>query len=136
MRRSMIPVLKEDRNHIDCRMLDLIAADDLIEFQVFAMLHTDEDRLRDVTIDIPDNRIADEIDSDGLDDLEEEELDEMFQQRLKHRIRVVNRKRHIVRTYGLIPYSVGERHVDINRGFYPNVSLVHLPSIISAGCSH
>lgn len=132
----MIPVMKEGRNHIDCHMLDLIAADDLVEFRVFAMLHTDEDRLRDVTIDIPGNQIADEIDSDGLDDLEEEELDEMFRERLQDGIRRVNRNRHIVRTRGPIPYSVGERHVDINRGFYPNVSLVHLPSIISAGCSH
>ncbi|KAJ4149774.1 hypothetical protein NW754_001207 [Fusarium falciforme] len=74
--------MKEGRNHIDCHMLDLIAADDLVEFRVFAMLHTDEDRLRDVTIDIPGNQIADEIDSDGLDDLEEEELDEMFRERL------------------------------------------------------
>ncbi|KAL6353060.1 hypothetical protein LRP88_13547 [Fusarium phalaenopsidis] len=78
MRKSMIPVLKEGRNHIDCRRFDLIAADDHIDFQVFAMPHTDEDYLRDVTIDIPDNQIADEIDSDGLNDLEEYKLDEIF----------------------------------------------------------
>ena len=100
MRKSMIPVMKEGRNHIDCHMLDLIAADDLVKFRVFAMLHTDEDRLRDVTIDIPDNQIADEIDSDGLCDLGEEELDEMFRERLHDRIRGVNRNRHIVRTRG------------------------------------
>lgn len=59
MRRSVIPVLKEGRNYLDCFLLDLIAADSLVDFQVFAMLHTDEDHLRDVTVDIPDNQIAD-----------------------------------------------------------------------------
>ena len=137
MRRSMIAAMKEGRNYIDRHMLDLLAMDSHVDSQVFAMLNTDENRLRDITVNITDNQMADEIDSDGLNDLEEEELDEMFPQRLKHRIRVVNRKMHIVRTYGPIPYSIGETQVDINRGFYPNVSLVHhLTSIISTGYPH
>ncbi|RSL42180.1 hypothetical protein CEP53_012339 [Fusarium sp. AF-6] len=47
MRKAIIPVLKEGRNSIDSCMLDLIAADDHVDFQVFAMLHTDENYLRD-----------------------------------------------------------------------------------------
>ncbi|KAL2691941.1 hypothetical protein Neosp_002334 [[Neocosmospora] mangrovei] len=124
MRRSIIAAMKEGRNCIDRYMLDLLAMDSHVDSQVFAMLHADEDRLRDITVNIADNQIADEIDLDGLNDLEEEELEEMSQQRLKHRIRIVNRKTHIVRTCGPIPSSVEETQVDINRGFYQNVSLI------------
>ncbi|RSM09047.1 hypothetical protein CDV31_007909 [Fusarium ambrosium] len=79
MRKAVIPVLKEGRNYIDSYMLDLIDADDHVDFQVFAMLHTDENYLRDVHSDIPDDDIpGNEVDSDALNDMEEEELDESF----------------------------------------------------------
>ncbi|RTE79347.1 hypothetical protein BHE90_006177 [Fusarium euwallaceae] len=78
MRKTMIAVLKESRNSIDSCMLDLIAADDYVDFQVFVMLHTNENYLRDVPSDIPDDDITNEVDSDALNGMEEEVLDESF----------------------------------------------------------
>ncbi|RMJ14975.1 hypothetical protein CDV36_005354 [Fusarium kuroshium] len=78
MRKAVIPVLKESRNSIDNCMLDLIAADDYVDFQVFVMLHTNENYLRDVPSDIPDDDITNEVDSDALNGMEEEVLDESF----------------------------------------------------------
>ncbi|RSL66618.1 hypothetical protein CEP51_012787 [Fusarium floridanum] len=62
IRKAVIPVLKEDRNSIDNCMLYLIAADDHVDFQV----------------DIPDDDITNEVDSDALNGMEEEVLDESF----------------------------------------------------------
>ncbi|RSL58137.1 hypothetical protein CEP54_007922 [Fusarium duplospermum] len=79
MRKALIPVMKEGRNSIDVCMLDLITADDHVDFQVFVMPHTDENYLRDVTSDIPDDDITNEVDSEVVNGMKEEVLDETFQ---------------------------------------------------------